>query len=380
MKRIVLLGSTGSIGRNVIDVVGRYPDKFSLEAISSYNNADLLLEQAAKTSPKEVVIGNEESYKNLRGKTKGKFSISAGSEELKRIASLKDADIIFIAISGIAALGPLVAAIKAGKKIALASKEPIVSAGEVIMKMAKEYSAQILPVDSEHSAILQCLEGKSTNDVRNLYITGTGGSLKDLSNEELDNVSLDRVLAHPKWNMGPKITVDSATLMNKGLEVIEARWLFDIPKEKIKVVIHPEAIIHSMVEFNDGTINAVMFTPDMRFPILKALSYPDIFKSDFPRVDFSSLKNFSFSEPDLERFPALEIAFEALAEGGTLPAVLNGANEAAVNAFLNKKIEYKDIIGKVTKTLSMHKKISRPSLEEIIDAEKWAYEEVEGNI
>ncbi len=220
MKRIVLLGSTGSIGRNVIDVVGRYPDKFSLEAISSYNNADLLLEQAVKVSPKEVVIGNEESYKNLKGKAKGKFSFSAGGEELKRIASLKDADIIFIAISGIAALGPLVAAIKAGKKIALASKEPIVSAGEVIMKMAKEYSAQILPVDSEHSAILQCLEGKSTNDVRNLYITGTGGSLKDLSNEELDNVSLDRVLAHPKWNMGPKITVDSATLMNKGLEVI----------------------------------------------------------------------------------------------------------------------------------------------------------------
>jgi 1-deoxy-D-xylulose-5-phosphate reductoisomerase len=375
MKNIALLGSTGSIGRNVLDVVRRFPDKFRIKAITSNKNVSLLAAQAEEFSPETVTIGDEKSYSGLKEKVSQGTKVTSGAEALEEIATCEDADIVFIAISGTAALKPLMAALKRGKTVALASKEPIISAGEIIMRTAEENSARILPVDSEHSAIMQCLAGRRTEDVRTLYITGSGGSLKDRKKEEFSDLSVDEVLAHPKWDMGRKITVDSATLMNKGLEVIEARWLFDVLPEKIKVVIHPEAIIHSMVEFIDGTISAGLFYPDMRFPILRALAFPEILDNDFPRVDFSAIEKLSFSEPDADRFPALALAFEVLTAGGTMPAALNGANETAAKLFLEGKIKFNDIIRIVKEVLKRHKSIDDPSLEDIIDVEKWANEE-----
>ncbi|MGD2278715.1 MAG: 1-deoxy-D-xylulose-5-phosphate reductoisomerase [Candidatus Omnitrophota bacterium] len=376
MKNIVLLGSTGSVGRNVLDVVRQYPDKFGIKALSSNENVSLLSEQAEEFKPEVVVIGEEKNYSELKEKISPDSRVLAGMEGLEETAAMEDADIIFVAISGTASLKPLVTALEKSKVVALASKEPVVSAGQIIMHVAEKNASSIIPVDSEHSAIMQCLAGKDKKDIRTLYITGTGGPLKGKREEELDSVSVDEVLAHPKWNMGQKITVDSATLMNKGLEVIEARWLFGIPPEMIKVVIHPEAIVHSMVEFIDGTINANMFYPDMRFPILRALAFPDTLENDFPRVDFCRINNLSFSEPDLRHFPALELAYEVLKEGGTMPAVLNSANEAAVKSFLAGKISFTDIMRKIRKILKEHKSKDNPSLEDIIAAEKWAYKEV----
>lgn len=375
MKDIILLGSTGSVGRKVLDVVRSYPELFRLKAISSNENISLLKEQAKEFAPSIVAVGDKEKAQKLKGALPASTKLTAGAESLEELAQ-EASDIIFIAISGTAALKPLIAALKAGRTVALASKEPVVSAGSIIKDIMSKNASQILPVDSEHSAIKQCLEGRKPKDVRTLYITGSGGSLKDVESENFDTLSIGEVLAHPKWDMGKKITVDSATLMNKGLEVIEARWLFDIAPEKIKVIIHPEAVIHSMVEFLDGTITAAMFSPDMRFPILKALSYPEVLESDFPKVDFPSIKNFSFLEPDRKKFPALELAFRALRSGGTMPAVLNSANEASVKLFLEGKIKFTDIIKIVEKVINIHKIKENPSLEEVLDSEKWALEEV----
>ncbi len=376
MKDIILLGSTGSVGRNVLDVVRRYPERFRIKAISSNENISLLADQAREFAPDVVAVGKEQLYSDLRGKVAESIRVTAGPEGVEQLAGAESADIVFMAISGTAALKPLVAALKAGRTVALASKEPVVSAGMIIKRFTEEYSSRIIPVDSEHSAIMQCLSGRRSRDVRTLYITGSGGSLKDVKEKEFDSLSVDHVLAHPKWDMGRKITVDSATLMNKGLEAIEARWLFDIPPDKIKIVIHSEAIIHSMVEFIDGTINASLFCPDMRFPILKALSFPDMMENDFPRVDFSAVKNLSFTEPDTGRFPALEVAFAALRAGGTVPAVLNASNEKAVKLFLDGKIKFTDIVRIVKKVIEKHSRIDKPSLEDIIASEGWAVKEV----
>jgi len=376
MKDIILLGSTGSVGRNVLDVVRRYPEKFRIKAISASRNVPSLIRQAEEFSPDIVAIGDKGLYADLKDGLAGGVEVIAGMENLERLAGEEKADIVFMAVSGTVALKPLIAALKAGRTVALASKEPVVSAGMIIRKLMEEHSSRILPVDSEHSAIMQCLGERSSKDVRMLYITGSGGSLSGRKKEEFDSLSVDQVLAHPKWDMGKKITVDSATLMNKGLEVIEARWLFNIVPERIKVVIHPQAVIHSMVEFIDGTISASLFYPDMRFPILRALSYPDITASDFPRVDFNAISSFSFSEPDSGKFPALELAFSALRAGGTVPAVLNGANETAVRLFLDGKIKFTTIIKMVETAIEKHRKIDDPSLENIIDSEKWAAEEV----
>jgi len=359
----------------VLDVVERYPDRFRVTAISSRANATLLKEQAEKFRPEKVVMGSDEGLTSLKDSLAGTSEVISGSGALEEIAA-GAADIVFFAISGTAALKPLIAALKAGKTVALASKEPVVSAGMLIKEIAGESGARIIPVDSEHSAVMQCLAGRSSDEVKTLYLTGSGGPLKDRAADEFGSVTMEEVLAHPKWDMGRKITVDSATLMNKGLEVIEARWLFDVPEDRIKVVIHPEAIIHSMVEFVDGTVSACLFQPDMRFPILKALSYPDVVENDFPRLDFSEIKDLSFGSPDRKTFPALDLAFEALGKGGTYPAVLNGANEAAVSAFLDGKIAFTDIIKKVKEAITSHKAKKDPTLEDIIDSEKWAYEEV----
>ena len=376
MKNIVLLGSTGSVGRNVLDVVRHYPDLFRVRAISSNANVSALAEQAREFKPDTVAVGSEGLYTELKQKLPEGIKTAAGPGSLEEMASGGDADIIFIAISGTAALRPLVAALRAGRTVALASKEPVVSAGAILRKLAEENRALILPVDSEHSAVMQCLAGRSVSDVRTLYITGSGGPLRSTRPEEFDSLSIERILDHPKWKMGPKITVDSATLMNKGLEAIEARWLFDIVPEKIKIVIHPEAVIHSMVEFLDGTMTAGMFSPDMRFPILKALSHPDIIASSFPRVDFSRTKELSFYEPDRRKFPALDLAFAALGAGGTMPAVLNGANETAVKLYLEGRIAFRDIVTMVGDVMASHAAVKDPTLDEVILSEKWASEEV----
>ncbi len=376
MKDIILLGSTGSVGRNVLEIVRSYPDKFRVKAISSNRNIDSLVLQAEEFKPDVVAVGKEALKDDLAKRITYPCKVLAGEEGLSYLAAEEAADVVFLAISGTAALKPLVAALEMGRKVALASKEPIVSAGSIIKRLVEKSHGEILPVDSEHSAIAQCLAGRRKEEVRTLYLTGSGGPLKDKSEKSFDSLSIGQILDHPKWDMGPKITVDSATLMNKGLEVIEARWLFDVPPEKIKVVIQPQAIIHAMVEFVDGVVSASMFCPDMRFPILRALSHPLVIASDLERVDFTKIGNLSFLEPDTAKFPALELAFESLRVGGTMPAVLNSANEKAVTLFLDGKIKFTKIVQLVQKAMDNHKNIEEPLLEDIIDSEKWAAEEV----
>lgn len=376
MKTIALFGSTGSVGRNVLNVVRRYPHQYRITSLSASENVDLLIEQAREFKAEEVAVGNRGLLGTLKSGLPGGARAFSGAEEIEKMAEGTDADIVFMSISGTAALKPLIAALKAGKTVALASKEPVVSAGVMIRSILADGKSRIIPVDSEHSAVMQCLAGRKSSDVRTLYITGSGGSLRERRAEEFDDLSVEEVLNHPKWDMGKKITVDSATLMNKGLEVIEARWLFDVPPEKIKVVIHPEAIVHAMVEFVDGTISAAMFSPDMRFPILKALAHPEIAESDFPRVALTDLGALTFQEPDSKRFPALSLAFEALEAGGTAPAVLNAANETAVGLFLGGRIKFNDIVRLVRKCVSGHSVIDDPTLEEIISSESRAHEEV----
>ncbi|MDP8258144.1 MAG: 1-deoxy-D-xylulose-5-phosphate reductoisomerase [Candidatus Aadella gelida] len=376
MKSISLLGSTGSIGRNVLDVVRKNPDKFKIKAIAAREDIDSLVSQVEEFSPTTVAVTDGKCYEDLKKKISGKTKVISGDGCLEEITSDSDVDIVFISISGTAALRPLVAAVQAGKVIALASKEPIVSAGKLIMDMARENSAVILPVDSEHSAIMQCLGEKISSDISKIYITGSGGSLRETDQAEFDHLSVEDVLNHPKWDMGKKITVDSATLMNKGLEVIEARWLFDVEAEKIKIIIHPEAVIHSMIEFMDGTISASLCYPDMRYPILKALSYPGMIDNDFPRVDFLEINKFSFEEANRKKFPAIDLAYNALNDGGVAPAVLNAANETAVGLFLDNKIKFNRIMGLVESVLKAHKRVDEPSLSDIQVIEKWASEEV----
>jgi len=376
MKKIVLYGSTGSVGRSVLDVVRKNPDRFKIKTLTSNRNIDLLSSQISEFDPETAAIGDKGLYEELKSRTSGRVKIVAGDEELPYLSEDDDADIVFMAISGIAALLPLMSAIKAGKTIALASKEPIVSGGRLIMEEVERCSARIIPVDSEHSAIFQCIDSIDKGSIARLYITGSGGSLWNRRKTELDDVTVEEVLAHPKWDMGPKITVDSATLMNKGLEIIEARWLFGIEPEKLKVIIHPEAIIHSMVEFVDGTVRASMFYPDMRYPVLKALSHPEMISNGLPRVDLISLGRMSFYEPDGSRFPALKMAYEALQKEGTVPAVLNSANEAAVGLFLQRRIKFTQITGIVAGVIDRHRPQMDPGLEDIIAAERWAKEEV----
>ncbi|MFH1798544.1 MAG: 1-deoxy-D-xylulose-5-phosphate reductoisomerase [Candidatus Omnitrophota bacterium] len=376
MKNITILGSTGSVGRNVLDVIRSYPGMFRVKALSSNENISSLLEQAEEFKPASVVIAREEFYSEFKKKCPFGVKIFSGPEFLEEAAREKDTDIIFMAISGTHALKPLMAALSAGKTVALASKEPVVSAGEIIQAALKKYGSRILPVDSEHSAAAQCLSGKSKDYVKTLYITGSGGPLRERPLEEFDSLSINEVLNHPVWKMGRKITVDSATLMNKGLEVIEARWLFDIPSDKIKIVIHPESVVHSMVEFIDGTINAGLSCPDMRFPILKALFFPEMVENSFPRVDFNIVNKLSFFEADTEKFPAINIALSALESGGTYPAVLNSSNEAAVKCFLEGKAKFTDIMKLITKVMEKHQSVNNPSLEQILSAEEWAEKEV----
>ncbi len=367
-KRLAILGSTGSIGRQTLDVVRTHPDKFQVAALTAGQNLDLLAEQILEFKPDYI------SY--TRRDKKLPPSVTCQFMEPEMIASLSDVEIVVVASAGISGFVPTVAAARAGKTIALANKETLVMAGEFVKQAANDGGADILPVDSEHSAIWQCLQGEETFPSR-LILTASGGPFRRYTYEQMQNITPEEALKHPSWNMGKKITIDSATLINKGFEVIEAHHLFDMPFDKIDVLVHPECVVHSMVEFPDGALKAQLGAPDMRIPIQYALSYPERLESPvFPHLDFKTVKNLTFEEPDPESFPGLEIAINAGKQGGTYPAVLVGADEAAVSFFLEKKISFPGIPRLVRQTLESHKVIDSPSPSDILFAERWAREKV----
>ena len=375
MKNVVLLGSTGSIGTSTVKVAEDLPDRIRLVGLAAGNNAELLLEQARKHRPEAISINHPEKARDL-----GKFfgaatQVYSGDEGLIKLATLPAADIVLIAIVGTAGLKPALAAIRAGKDIAIASKEILVMAGEIVMSEARKHGVRVLAVDSEHSAIFQCLDGKPSSSVRKLWLTASGGPFRTTPKEEFPNITVERALKHPSWVMGQKITIDSATLFNKGLEMIEARWLFDIGMERVGVLVHPQSIVHSMVEFVDGALLAQLSTPDMCLPIQYALTYPDRAPSERVQTNFAKLGSLTFEEPDAERFPALKLARRAGEVGGTLPAVLNAANEVAVEAFVNRKINFPQITETVRRTMDAHKVVLHPTLEQILEADAWARRE-----
>ena len=375
MKKIAILGSTGSVGQNALRVIGAHKEKFKVVGLTANTNAGLLSSQINTFKPLQAAIEDTAQYAKLKGMTKERCKIFLGRAGVSQIASMKEADIVIVAISGSSALIPLIAAIKSKKVIALANKECIVSAGDIIMKMAGSNGAEIIPIDSEHNSIFQCVAGEDRKSIKKIFLMGTGGPLKNVPHKQFRTLKPRQVLAHPVWKMGKKITVDSATMMNKGLEIIEASHLFRIPASKIDVLFHPEAIIHSMVEFNDGNVMANLFYPDMKMPIFYALSYPKRQISRINKLDFSKIKKFSFETPDHNKFPSLRLCYKMAEAGGTYPAVLSSANEEAVLLYLKGKIGFVDIVKLVSKVLSRHKNKNRPSLQDILEVDRWAKEE-----
>ncbi len=375
MKNVVLLGSTGSIGTSTVKVAEDLPDQIRLIGLAAGGNSDLLLEQTRKHKPAVILISNPAKAKELQNTLGVSTQVFCGDEGLLKLATLPAADIVLIAIVGTAGLQPALAAIRAGKDIAVASKEILVMAGEIVMKEARKHGVKVLAVDSEHSAIFQCLDGKPTNSVRKLLLTASGGPFRsktDWPKEKFSEITVERALKHPSWVMGRKITIDSATLFNKGLEMIEARWLFDIEMARVGVVVHPQSIVHSMVEFVDGSLIAQLSTPDMCLPIQYALTYPDRAASDRVQTNFPKLGTLTFEEPDVERFPAIELARRAGDTCGTMPAVFNAANEVAVDAFLNRKINFPQITETVRRVMDAHQVVPQPTLEKILEADAWA--------
>ena len=378
MKNVVLLGSTGSIGTSTVKVAEDLPDRIRLLGLAAGNNAELLVKQARKHRPEAISITDPEKARELENIGGTTMRVYSGENGLIKLATLPGADIVLIAIVGTAGLKPALAAIRAGKDIAIASKEILVMAGEIVMREARKYGVRVLAVDSEHSAIFQCLDGKPSGSVRKLWLTASGGPFRDAAKwpaEKFPEITVEHALKHPSWVMGRKITIDSATLFNKGLEMIEARWLFDIDMDRVGVLVHPQSIVHSMVEFVDGAMLAQLSTPDMCLPIQYALTYPDRAPSERVQTDFAKLGSLTFEKPDEERFPALGLARRAGDVGGTLPAVLNAANEVAVEAFVNHKINFPQITGTVRRVMDAHKAVSQPTLEQILEADAWARRE-----
>jgi 1-deoxy-D-xylulose-5-phosphate reductoisomerase len=363
VKRLAIIGSTGSIGQQTLDVVRSFPDRFRVVGLGAGRNSALLTEQIEEFQPKLVSIDSTNSSEILHGL---KFELSSVGE----LVASPDVDLVVMAISGKAGLDPTLAAIRAKKSIALATKEVLVMAGGIITAEAKKHSVQILPIDSEPSAIWQCLRGEE-QQVTRLILTASGGPFRHLSTEELKKVTPQQALAHPTWRMGPKITIDSATLMNKGFEVIEISWLFDVPIDNIEIVIHPQSIVHSMVEFADGSIKAQMSPPDMRLPIQYALLYPERLPNNFPHLDLTNTTSLTFEPPDGEQFPCLNLALDASRKGGTYPAVLSTADEVAVALFLEERISFTDIPKLVAEILEEHLITPHPSLEDVLAADDW---------
>src|SRR5689334_20119755 len=375
MKNVVLLGSTGSIGTSTVKVAEDLPDQIRLLALAAGNNSELLLEQARKHRPAAISIADPAKAQDLRDAFGTTPEVFCGAEGLIKLATLPDADIVLIAIVGTGGLQPALAAIRAGKDIAVASKEILVMAGEIVMNEARKQGVRVLAVDSEHSAIFQCLDGKPSASVRKLWLTASGGPFRTTPKEEFASITVERALKHPSWVMGRKITIDSATLFNKGLEMIEARWLFDIEIGRVSVVVHPQSVVHSLVEFVDGSMLAQLSTPDMCLPIQYALTYPERMPSARVQTNLAKLGNLTFEEPDLERFPSLNLARKAGEVGGTLPAVLNAANEVAVEAFVNRQISFPQIAETVQRTMARHRVAAHPSLDQILEADAWARQE-----
>ncbi len=372
MRNVVLLGSTGSIGTSTLKVAEDLPDRIRLLGLAAGNNVERLIEQVRRHRPQAVCIADPHKAGALRRALGRACEVYSGPEGLIQLATLPEADIVLVAIVGTAGLQPALAAIRAGKDLAVASKEILVMAGEIVMREARRHGVRVLAVDSEHSAIFQCLDGRPVSSVRKLWLTASGGPFRTTPKEEFPRITVERALRHPSWTMGRKITIDSATLFNKGLEMIEARWLFDVEIARVDVLIHPQSVIHSMVEFVDGSWLAQLSAPDMCLPIQYALTYPERASNQRVQTDFARIATLTFERPDLERFPALELARRAGEAGGTMPAVLNAANEVAVEAFLSGRINFPQITETVRRTMAAHSPSVQPSLETILEADAWA--------
>ncbi|HRH50575.1 MAG TPA: 1-deoxy-D-xylulose-5-phosphate reductoisomerase [Panacibacter sp.] len=369
-KRIAIFGSTGSIGTQSLEVISTHPDKFSVEILTAHTNDELLIKQALKFNPNMVVIGDEKKYQKVKeALAKTQVKVFTGEEALIDVAAMDCYDVMIAAIVGFAGLKSTLSAIENGKTIALANKETLVVAGDIVMRKAAEKKAPIIPVDSEHSAIFQCLVGEGRNKIEKIILTASGGPFLGKKPNFLVNVKRDHALQHPNWTMGAKITIDSATLMNKGLEMIEAKWLFNLKPEQIQVIIHPQSIIHSMVQFEDGSMKAQMGLPDMKLPIQYALAFPNRISSQFPRYDFKKPNTLNFEEPDVKTFRNLTLATEALRKGGNMPCILNAANEIAVFAFLRNRIGFLDITEMVERTMNKIPFIEAPTLEEYFESD-----------
>lgn len=385
MKRISILGSTGSIGLQTIEVVRNNPEMFQIDALSARSSIDTLIEQIIEFKPKEVCIFEEKHEKTLKMRLKDHglddvVEVSSGIDGLVKISEINTTDILVTSVVGMIGLLPTLKALENGKTIALANKETLVTAGHLVMEHLKKYSGQIIPVDSEHSAIFQCLVGEKESSVERLILTASGGPFRGMQKSDVAKMTRIQALKHPNWSMGQKITIDSATLMNKGLEVIEAKWLFGVDKDEIEVVVHPQSIIHSMVEFKDGSVKAQLGTPDMKGPIQYALTYPERLPSKEPKLNFHTLKDLTFEKPDMEVFPCLRLAFEAMEQGGSSLTVLNAANEVLVNEFLKDKISFYKISDIIEQTIKVHDYISNPTLSDILEVDKWTREFVFKNV
>ena len=373
-KRIVILGSTGSVGENAVKVAMRLADRIEVVGIAAGRNVSRLADQASYLNCRFAAIGDKNHYESLKKAVPPHCTALAGTEGLVEMVTHPDVDMVLCAIVGTGGLIPVLKAIEAGKDIALASKEVLVAAGELVMNEVHRNKIRLLPVDSEHSAVFQCLDGRKPEEISKIILTASGGPFRASTFEEMEKASYSEALLHPTWNMGPKITIDSATLVNKGLEVIEARWLFGVRPKDIDVVIHPQSVIHSMVEFTDHTVLAQMSAPDMRFPIQYALTYPEKLSGGLAPLDFAKLGTLTFEKPDTKKFPALELAYHALDRGGTMPVVFNAANESAVQRFKKGEIRFTQIPEVIEKTMLAHKLLEELTLDAILSAEQWAGE------
>ena len=367
-KQIAILGSTGSIGAQALEVISEHSDLFEVEVLTANNNSALLIEQAKKFKPNTVVIANEDKYKEVDGALFGLgIKVFAGPQSLEEVVEGENIDIVLTALVGYSGLKPTIRAIKAKKNIALANKETLVVAGDLITKLCQEYRTQIYPVDSEHSAIFQCLVGETYNPIEKIYLTASGGPFRGRLRNDLLDITKAQALKHPNWEMGAKITIDSASLMNKGLEVIEAKWLFDLKTSQIDVVVHPQSIIHSAVQFEDGSIKAQLGVPDMKLPIQYALGFPERLKNNFNRFSFMDYPNLTFEKPDLETFRNLQLAYNAMEKGGNMPCILNAANEIAVEAFLNDKIGFLNMSDLIVDCMEKITFVPNPNLDDYVD-------------
>ena len=372
MKNIAVLGSTGSIGTQTLDVVRSHPDLFDISVLAANSHDELLEQQIREFEPELAVLSDEDAYKRLKSRYSGSTQLAGGRKAFIDAAALDAVDTVVTSMMGFAGLEPTMKALDARKNIALANKETLVVAGEIVMRRAKEQGVSILPVDSEHCAFYQCLQGENRESIEKLLLTCSGGPFRGRKREDLEDATVNQVLAHPTWNMGQKITVDSATLVNKGLEVIEAKWLYGVSYDQIEVVVHPQSIVHSMVQFHDGAVIAQLGSTDMKLPIQYALTYPNRTASSFERLDFWKMKDLTFSQPDTDTFKGLKFAYEAGAMGGTMPCVFNAANEVAVGAFLKGAIKFLDIYDIIEKTMLKRECILEPTLDELFAEDLWA--------